>query len=32
MAPQAMPEPEVVGTVCTLKPGDAGFEECEACQ
>ncbi len=32
VAAQAMPEPEVVGTVCTLKPGDAGFEECEACQ
>ena len=27
-----MPEPEIVGTVCTLRPGDAGFEECEACQ
>ncbi len=27
-----LPEPEVVGKVCTLKPGDAGFEECEACQ
>jgi ribonucleoside-diphosphate reductase alpha chain len=28
----ALPEPEVVGQVCTLKPGDAGYEECEACQ
>jgi len=26
------PEPEVLGAVCTLRPGDAGFEECEACQ
>jgi ribonucleoside-diphosphate reductase alpha chain len=28
----ALPEPDVVGQVCTLKPGDAGYEECEACQ
>jgi ribonucleoside-diphosphate reductase alpha chain len=28
----ALPEPEVMGTVCTLRPGDEGFEECEACQ
>ena len=27
-----LPEPEIVGKVCTMKPGDAGFEECEACQ
>jgi len=27
-----LPEPEIVGKVCTLKPGDPGFEECEACQ
>ncbi|MFN4329550.1 MAG: ribonucleoside-diphosphate reductase subunit alpha [Limnobacter sp.] len=27
-----LPEPEIVGKVCTLRPGDAGFEECEACQ
>ncbi len=27
-----LPEPEVAGKVCTLKPGDPGFEECEACQ
>ncbi|MGE4370785.1 MAG: ribonucleoside-diphosphate reductase subunit alpha [Burkholderiaceae bacterium] len=26
------PEPEIVGAVCTLRPGDEGFEECEACQ
>jgi ribonucleoside-diphosphate reductase alpha chain len=29
-ATAAMPEPE--GQVCTLRPGQAGFEECEACQ
>jgi ribonucleoside-diphosphate reductase alpha chain len=27
-----LPEPEVVGRACTLRPGDPGFEECEACQ
>jgi ribonucleoside-diphosphate reductase alpha chain len=27
-----LPEPEFVGKACTMKPGDAGFEECEACQ
>ncbi|MCQ8897038.1 ribonucleoside-diphosphate reductase subunit alpha [Limnobacter humi] len=27
-----LPEPEIEGKVCTLRPGDAGFEECEACQ
>jgi len=26
------PEPEVAGRACTLRPGDPGFEECEACQ
>lgn len=26
----AMPEPE--GQACFMRPGDAGFEECEACQ
>ncbi|MCY1550543.1 ribonucleoside-diphosphate reductase, alpha subunit [compost metagenome] len=26
----AMPEAE--GAVCTMRPGDPGFEECEACQ
>jgi ribonucleoside-diphosphate reductase alpha chain len=31
-AAQAMPEAEIVGTACTLRPGDPGFEECEACQ
>jgi ribonucleoside-diphosphate reductase alpha chain len=30
--PQALPEPEVLGQVCMLKPGDDGYEECEACQ
>ncbi|MDB5806153.1 MAG: nrdA [Betaproteobacteria bacterium] len=29
---QALPEPEIVGQVCMLRPGDAGYEECEACQ
>ncbi len=32
----AMPTPgasiEADGPVCTMRPGDAGFEECEACQ
>src|SRR5690606_8466549 len=28
----ALPEPEVLGAVCTMRPGDPGFEECEACQ
>ncbi len=31
-AAPALPAAEVVGTVCTLRPGDEGFEECEACQ
>lgn len=31
-AAPALPEAEVVGTVCNLRPGDEGFEECEACQ
>jgi len=31
-AAAALPEAEVVGVVCTLRPGDEGFEECEACQ
>jgi ribonucleoside-diphosphate reductase alpha chain len=32
MATQAMPEPEILGAACTMRPGDPGFEECEACQ
>jgi ribonucleoside-diphosphate reductase alpha chain len=28
----SLPEPEMVGKACTMRPGDAGFEECEACQ
>ena len=33
MAPtQALPEPETLGAACTMRPGDPGFEECEACQ
>jgi len=31
-AAAALPEAEVVGVVCNLRPGDEGFEECEACQ
>ncbi len=27
-----LPEPEIVGAACTMRPGDPGFEECEACQ
>jgi ribonucleoside-diphosphate reductase alpha chain len=23
---------EADGPVCTMRPGDAGFDECEACQ
>jgi ribonucleoside-diphosphate reductase alpha chain len=26
------PEPEVEGPACFLRPGDPGFDECEACQ
>ncbi len=31
-AATALPEPEVMGKACTLRPGDPGFEECESCQ
>jgi len=31
-AATVLPEPEVLGAVCTMRPGDPGFEECEACQ
>jgi len=31
-AAPTLPEPEIVGAVCTMRPGDPGFEECEACQ
>jgi len=31
-AAPALPEPEILGAVCTMRPGDPGFEECEACQ
>ncbi len=27
-----LPEPELAGAACMLRPGDPGFEECEACQ
>jgi len=32
VASPVLPEPEIVGKACTLRPGDPGFEECEACQ
>ena len=31
-ASPTLPEPEVMGVVCIMKRGDAGFDECEACQ
>ena len=31
-AAPVLPEPEIVGVVCLLKPGESGFDECEACQ
>ncbi len=31
-AASALPEPEVLGAACTMRPGDPGFDECEACQ
>jgi len=30
--PASLPEPEVLGAACTMRPGDPGFDECEACQ
>ncbi|GGX27827.1 ribonucleoside-diphosphate reductase [Pigmentiphaga litoralis] len=27
-----LPEAEILGAACTMRPGDPGFEECEACQ
>ncbi|WP_027794370.1 ribonucleoside-diphosphate reductase subunit alpha [Paraburkholderia acidipaludis] len=30
--PAAAAAPEAEGPVCMMRPGDAGFEECEACQ
>ncbi len=27
-----LPVPEIEGKACTMRPGDPGFEECEACQ
>ncbi len=32
MAGHTLAEPEEAGKVCNLKPGDPGYEECEACQ
>ncbi len=31
-ASPTLPEAEIVGAACTMRPGDPGFEECEACQ
>ncbi len=31
-APAVLPEPEILGAACTMRPGDPGFDECEACQ
>ena len=28
----ALPEAEILGVACSMRPGDPGFEECEACQ
>jgi ribonucleoside-diphosphate reductase alpha chain len=28
----ALPAAEVLGAACTMRPGDEGFDECEACQ
>jgi ribonucleoside-diphosphate reductase alpha chain len=30
--PIVLPAADIAGPVCMLKPGDAGFEDCEACQ
>jgi ribonucleoside-diphosphate reductase alpha chain len=30
--PIVIPAADIAGPVCMLKPGDAGFEDCEACQ
>ena len=27
-----LPEPEILGQACTMRPGDPGFDECESCQ
>jgi ribonucleoside-diphosphate reductase alpha chain len=27
-----LPEAEILGEACMMRPGDPGFEECEACQ
>jgi ribonucleoside-diphosphate reductase alpha chain len=31
-ASPALSDEEIVGPVCMMRPGDAGFDECEACQ
>ncbi|AHB04327.1 ribonucleotide-diphosphate reductase subunit alpha [Pandoraea pnomenusa] len=32
LSPLAQPMPDAEGAVCTMRPGDPGFDECEACQ
>ena len=32
LVPVQMPVPEIEAVACMLRPGDVGFEECEACQ
>jgi ribonucleoside-diphosphate reductase alpha chain len=27
-----LPDPEILGAACVLRPGDPGFDDCEACQ
>ena len=27
-----LPEPDILGKACTMRPGDVGFDECESCQ
>ncbi|MFA7394657.1 MAG: ribonucleoside-diphosphate reductase subunit alpha, partial [Pigmentiphaga sp.] len=31
-APASLPEAQLMGDACTMRPGDPGFDECEACQ
>ena len=31
-AATSLPDPEVLGAACMLRPGDPGFDDCEACQ
>jgi len=32
MAPAVAADDDVAGPACMMRPGDPGFEECEACQ